>query len=175
MSNINNKRNDRIVADQRMIDGTRKFLTQFATLPVGGKNVTSADIVKVFEDRIGKAAAAQTAEAARTAAVKEDRDGRANTSAFVLTLGRIVVGMFEANPRHARGLRSLKAPKARKTKVATKAAAVVKNKATRAARSTKGPKAKLAVKGSAPAQPGASGAPATPPVPTPAVPTKPNA
>jgi hypothetical protein len=168
MSTINNKRNDRIAADQKMIEGAQKFLAQFATLPVGGKNVTLTDIVKVFQDRIGKAATAQTAEAAHTAAVKEDRDERANTAAFVTTLRRIVQGMFQANP-DTLAVFGLKAPKARKTKVATKAAAIVKNKATRVARATKGPKAKLAVKGSAPAQPGAS-APATP-----AAPTKPNA
>ena len=164
MSSINNKRNDRITADQKMIDGVQKFLTQFATLPVGGKNVTSADIVKVFQDRIGKAIAAQTAEAARTAAVKEDRDERTNTAAFVTTLRRIVQGMFQANP-DTLAVFGLKAPKARKTKVATKAGAIVKNKATRAARGTKGPKAKLAVKGSPPAQSGTS-APATPAAPT---------
>jgi len=172
MTNVNNKRNDRVTADRMMIDGTQKFLTQFATLPVGGKNTSPADIVKVFQDRIDKATSAQTAEAARTAAVKADRDERTATSAFVLTLRRIVQGMFQANP-DTLAVFGLKAPKARKTKVVTKAAAIVKNKATRAARGTKGPKAKLTVKGTVPAPTGGTPVPA--PAATPATPTKPNA
>jgi hypothetical protein len=181
MANVNNKRNDRVTADQKLIDGTQKFLAQFATLPVGGTNMAPADIVKALQDRIDKATAAQTAEAARTAAVKADHDERANTAAFVLALRRIVLGMFQANP-DTLAVFGLKAPKARKTKVATKAAAIAKNKATRTARGTKGPKAKLKVKGTAPAQPGDGTAPATPATPaapaeatTPAAATPPTA
>jgi hypothetical protein len=171
MANVNNKRNDRVAADQKLIDGTQKLLTQFATLPVGGKNLTPADIVKVLQDRIGKATAAQTAEAARATAVKEDRDERANTAPFVVALRRIALGMFQANP-DTLAIFGLKAPKARKTKVATKAAAIAKNKATRTARGTKGPKAKLKVKGTAPAQPGGGTAPEPAATPTaPAAPT----
>ena len=54
MANVNNKRNDRVAADQKLIDGTQKLLTQFATLLVGGKNFAPADIVKVLqEDAVG--------------------------------------------------------------------------------------------------------------------------
>jgi len=168
MTNTNNKRNDRIAGDEAMIAGVQKFFAQFATLPVGATNVTPADIVKVFQDRIDKATAAQTAEAARTAAVKADRDERASTDSFVKALRRIVLGMFEAAP-DTLAVFGLKPPKARKTKVATKAAAVAKNKATRKARGTVGPKKKLSIKGTAPADNGGAPAPASPAT------TKPNA
>lgn len=173
MTNTINKRGDRITADQAMITGLQKFLAQFATLPVAGKNMTLGDIVTVFQNRIATATAAQTAEAARTAAVKADRDERANTAGFVLAVRRIVLGMFAAAP-DTLAVFGLKPPKAHKPKVTTKAAAVAKNKATRAARGTVGPKKKLAIKGAVTADNGGTAAPEnaapTPTAATPAVP-----
>lgn len=131
-----------------MITGIQKFLAQIATLPVGGTNMTPASIVTVFQNRITIGQAAQTAEAARTAAVKADRDERTNTAAFVQAFRRIVVGMFQQAP-DTLAVFGLTAPKARKTSVATKATAVAKNKATRVARGTVGPKKKLSIKGTA--------------------------
>ena len=179
MTNTINTRIHRIAADQAMISGIQKFLTQFVTLPVEAKNMTPADIIKVFLDRIGTATAAQTADAARTTAVKADRDERANTAAIAAAVRRIVLGMFNANP-DTLAVFALKPIKATKTKVAVKAAAVVKNTATRKARGTVGPKKKLAIKGTVPADNGGAPAPATPaptPAPaaaTPTAPTKPN-
>jgi hypothetical protein len=161
MTNINNKRSDRIAADQAMINGVQKFLAQFATLPVEGKNMTPTDIVTVFQGRIGTATNAQTADAARTTAVKADRDERANTAATTASVRRIVLGMFNANP-DTLAVFGLKALKAAKPTVATKSAAVAKNKATRVARGTVGPKKKLAIKGTVPADNGGAPAPATP-------------
>jgi hypothetical protein len=173
MANTNQKkRGDRIAADQAMITGIQKFLAHLATLPVGGKTMTPADIIKVFQDRITTGQAAQTAEAARTAAVKADRDERTATAAFVQAFRRIVVGMFQQAP-DTLAVFGVTAPKARKTKVATKAEAVVKNKATRAARGTVGPKKKLTIKGAAPAANGGTTAPATTAT-APATATKPN-
>jgi len=161
MTNTINKRSDRIAADQAMINGTQKFLAQIATLPVGATNVTPADIVKVFQDRLNAGKAVQTAEAARTAAVKADVDERAKTAAFVQAFRRIVLGMFQEAP-DTLAIFGMTAPKARKTTVATKATAAAKNKATRAARGTVGSKKKLAIKGTVPADTGATPAPATP-------------
>ena len=148
-----------MIADHAMIDGVQKFLSQFASLPVGSQTLTPADIVKVFQDRITLGKAAQTAEAARAAAVKADRDERARTSALVQALRRIVLGMFAQTP-DTLAVFGLKALKAAKTKVDVKAAAVVKGKATRTARHTTGKKAKLTIKG-APAA-ATSGPPALP-------------
>ena len=161
MTNTNNKRGDRIAADQAMINGILKFLAQFATLPVEGKNMTPTDIVKVFQDRIGTATNAQTADAARTTAVKADRDERANTAGITAAVRRIVLGMFNTNP-DTLAVFGLKALKVANPTAATKAAAVVKNKATRVARGTVGPKKKLAIKGTVPADNGGAPAPATP-------------
>ena len=166
MTNTTKKRGDRIVADQKMIVGIQKFLAQIATLPVGAKNMAPADIVKVLQDRIDKATAAQTADAARAAAVKADRDERAITLAFMQAIHRIIVGMFQGAP-DVLAVFGLTGPKARQTKVATKAAAVTKNKATRKARGTVGPKKKLEIKGTVPAANGGTPPPAAPAAPTP--------
>jgi len=175
MTNTNNKRGDRISADQAMINGIQKFLAQFATLPVEGKNMTPADIVKVFQDRINTANAAQTADAARATAVKADRDERAATATITAAVRRIVLGMFNANP-DTLAVFGLKVLKTRKPKVATKAVAIAKNKATRTARSTVGPKKKLTIKGTVPADNGGAPAPATAaPTPGAATPTAPAA
>jgi hypothetical protein len=155
-----------MIADQAMIDGVQKFLSQLASLPVGSQTMTPADIVKVFQDRLTLGKAAQTAEAARAAAVKADRDERARTAALVQAFRRIVLGMFAQTP-DTLAVFGLKAPKAGKKKVAVKAAAVVKGKATRTARNTVGKKAKLLIKGAPPAaKPGPTTPPETPPKPT---------
>ncbi len=159
-TNTINKRTDRVAADQAMIDGIQKLLANIATLPVGGTNMTPADIVKVFQTRVDAGKAAQAAETARTAAVKADRDERVKTAAFARAFRRIVLGMFQEDP-NTLGIFGLKAPKARKVKVTTKAEAVAKNKATRTARGTVGSKKKLAIKGQVPADNG--GAPPPPP------------
>ena len=175
MTNTINKRGDRVAADQAMIHGVLKFLAQFATLPVEGKNMTPTDIVNVFQARINAAANAQTAEAARATAVTADRDERATTAGTVAAVRRIVLGMFNKNP-DTLAVFGLKGLKTRKPKVAVKAAAVAKNKATRVARGTVGPKKKLAIKGTVPADNGGAPAPATPaPAPKAATPPAPAA
>jgi hypothetical protein len=148
-----------MAADQAMIDGVQKFLSHLASMTVGSQTLTPADIVKVFQDRLTAGKAAQTAEAARKAAVKADRDERAKSAALVRSLRRVVVGMFEQTPDTLAAF-GLAAPKAAKKKVAVKAAAVAKSKATRTARHTTGKKARLAIKGAPPAA--KSGPTATP-------------
>jgi hypothetical protein len=161
MTNTTKKRGDRIAEDQAMITGTEKYLGNLATLPVGGTNMTPADIVKVFQSRVDAGKAVQTAEAARTTAVKADLDTRTRTAATVRAFRRMVLGMFQETP-DTLAVFDIPAPKPRKVKVATKAAAAAKNKATRAARGTVGPKKKLAIKGTVPAGNSGAPAPATP-------------
>jgi hypothetical protein len=155
-------------ADQSMIDGVNKVLATCASLPVGSTTVTPADIVKVLQDRIDASKAVLTAEAARSAAVKVDRDKRAQSAAFVQSLRRMIQGMFTQSPDTLAAF-GLKAPKAPKKTVTTKATAVAKSKATRKARGTLGTKQKKAVKGTVPATTAPSGGTVT----TPATPTKP--
>jgi hypothetical protein len=161
-------RNGQLAGDQKMIDGVQKFLSKFASLPVGSQTVTPADMVKVLQDRISATNAAVTAEAAQAAAVKAHRDTRKQSATFVSSLRRMVQGMFSQSPDTlaAFGLKPLKASK---PKVATKATALAKSTATRKARNTMGKKQKKAVKGTVPAaNSGPTTTPATPP-------TKPNA
>jgi len=159
MTNAVKKRADRIAEDQAMITGTEKFLATLTALPVGGTNMTPADIVNVFKIRVDASKAVQTAAAALIAAVKADRDTRAKTSATARAFRRIVLGMFQEAP-DTLAIFNLKAPKAAKSTVAVKAAAVAKNKATREARGTVGKRKKLAIKGTVPAANGAEPTPA---------------
>ncbi len=161
-------RNGQLTSDHKMIEGVQKFLSKFASLPVGSQNRTPADMVKVFQDRIDTANAASAAAAARSAAVKVSRDTRKETAAFVSSLRRMVQGMFSQSPDTLAAF-GLKPPKASKTTVVTKATALAKSTATRKARNTMGSKQRKAVKGTAqPATSGTATAPATQP-------TKPNA
>jgi hypothetical protein len=149
MTTKSNKRSDQVAADQAMIDGIQKFLSQLASMPVGSQNMTPADIVKVFQARVDAGKAVQTANAARITAVKANKDERQKTSAFVQAFRRIVVGMFLQSP-DTLAVFNLTAPKAAKRTVATKSAAVAKSKATRTARNTMGSKQKKSIKGSVP-------------------------
>jgi len=149
----------RLAADQKLIDGVSKFLSTFGSLPVDSQMMTAADIVKVLQARLSAGQAVQTAQAARDAAVKADRDERAKTATFVSSLRRLVEAMFAQSPDTLAAF-GLTARRAAKKTVAIKATAVAKSKATRKARNTLGRKQKAKVKGTAPA------APPTPPSPT---------
>jgi hypothetical protein len=151
-------RTDRLAADQKLIDGVQKVLAAVASLTVGSRKVTPADIVKILQERRNTANAASTAEAAHTAAVKADRDMRKQTTPFVSTLRRFLQAMYSESPETLAefGLKPLKGPK---TSVAVKATAQARIKATREARHTMGTQQRRKVKGAATA---------------PATPTKPN-
>jgi len=172
MTTHSNKRSDQVAADQALIDGTLKFLSQLASLPVGSQTMTPADIVKVLQARVDAGKAVQTANAARTAAVKANLDERQKTSSFVTAFRQIVVGMFRQSP-DTLAVFNLTAPKAAKRTVAVKSAAVAKSKATRTARNTLGSKQKKSIKGATPGAstasvgttPAASSGPAAPPAP----------
>ncbi len=157
MTTTKNSRNTRLTGDQSLIAGVQKFLGTYASLFIGSTKVTPADIVKVLQERIDASNAVLTADAARAAAVKEDRGKRAETTAFVQSLRRTVQGMFTQSPDTLATF-GLKAPKPHKLTVATKATALAKIRATRTARGTLGSKQKKKVKGTV-----APTAPATPP------------
>jgi hypothetical protein len=150
------KRVERMVDDQAMIDGIQKFLAQNATLTVGGKTMPIADIVKVFQDRIGTAKGVIDATAAKTAAVKVDRDERANTAKFVHTFIRLVQATFADAP-DTLAVFHLEAPKTPKKTAKVKAEAAAKGVAKREAVK----KAKETIDA-----PAATPTPAAPPKPT---------
>jgi hypothetical protein len=70
MSTEIRKRSDQIAADQALLAGVQKFLVQYPSLSVGSQSMTPAAIVTALQNRINANLAVQTAEAARTAAVK---------------------------------------------------------------------------------------------------------
>jgi hypothetical protein len=149
MSNVKLNRPSQLAAEQKLIDGTKQFLWQLQSIPVGSQMVTPPEIVQVLDDRIARVKATIAAADARTAAVKAERDERKKTTPFVNSLKRIVVGMFSQSP-DTLGVFGLKAPKVGKRTVANKSVAVEKVAATRKARNTMGPKARKSVKGTVP-------------------------
>lgn len=159
---INNSRLTKGNADQKMADGTQRFLSHLVSLPVGSGTLTPAEIIQIFKDRIATNQAAQTAAAQRTAAVKADADKRAQTAVTVAAFRRMVQGMFSESPDTlaAFGLAPLKV--ATKS-VETKAEAVAKSLATRAARHTMGSRQRAKITGTT-ASTGSSASPASPPV-----------
>jgi hypothetical protein len=157
-------RADRLTGDQQVIDGIQKFFAQQATLAFGSRTMAPADVVKVFQDRISTGKAVVQAEASRTAAVKADRDKRAETARVVSAFRRFVTATFTESPDTLATF-GLKAPKASKKTVEVKGQALAKGKATRKARGTMGSKQKKAVHGAAPAA-SSSPAPATGTTPT---------
>src|SRR5260370_27559189 len=98
MSTIHTNRNAKMFGDQKMIDGIQKFLMQFASLPVGSQTVTPAEIVKVFQDRLDAGKAVLAAEAARTTAVKADKDKPRQTAAFAQSFRRMAPRIFAQAP-----------------------------------------------------------------------------
>jgi hypothetical protein len=140
------KRADRLAADQQMIDGTQKFLAQNATLTFGSQTMAPADIVAVYQKRIQTAQAALNADAARTAAIKVDRDERATTGKTVKAFRRFVQATYSESPDTLAAF-GLKVHKTGKATVEVKAQAVTKSQATREARGTKGSRQKAAIHG----------------------------
>jgi hypothetical protein len=140
-------RNQQIAADQALIAGVQKFLASYPSLSVDGQTMTPTAIVQFLQDRINASQAAQAAEAARTAALKDESDVRAKTTAPRQSLRQMVQGMYSGSPDDL-AVFGLKPKKASSETATTRAAAAVKAKATRKARGTLGPKAKLAITGS---------------------------
>jgi hypothetical protein len=138
-----------LASEQKLIDGTKQFLSQLSSLPVGSQNVTPAQIVQVFVDRIATGKAAVAADDARKAAVKADRDERTKSAPFTHAFKRIVIGMFLQSP-DTLGVFGLQAPKVGKKTAANKAAAAQKTTATKKARGPIGAKQRAKVKGTVP-------------------------
>jgi translation initiation factor IF-2 len=165
MSSISNSRLVQETADQKLLDGTQQVLSKLTTMTVGSQSLAPADIVKIFQDRIASSQAVQTATAARSAAVKADRDKRTQTAPLVKAFKRVVQGMFSESP-DTLAVFGLQPVKAGTTTVATKAAAAQKAVATRVARHTMGKVQKKDIHGTPPsASTGSTAAPAPAPAP----------
>lgn len=161
----------RLANDQKVIEGIQKFFASSATLTFGSQTMAPADIVAIFQKRIQTGKAVVDADAARTAAVKVDRDERAKTTKVVNAFRQFVLATFTESPDTLAAF-GLKARKVTAPSAETKAQAAAKRKATREARGTKGSRQKKAIHGTVtpatsgtPAPSAATTAPATPPTP----------
>ena len=151
-------RTSKQAADQKLIDGTQQYLSQQASLTVGGATYTPAQIVQIFTDRIASNKAVETATAQKTAAIKADRDKRAATAPVAKAYRRMLEGMYSESPDTLAAF-GLAPPKVATKTVAVKNDAVAKSLATRAARHTMGPKEKAKIHGTSASA--STGSPAT--------------
>jgi len=160
MATKNNRANS-LDQDTQLIAGVHQHLMNQSFI-VGDKPCTAQQVIDVFQSRITTGRAAVSGKAAWQAAVKADREQRAQTAVFVRAFRNIVQGMFH-DPSTLADF-GLSPRKSTKKTVETKSVAIAKNKATRTARSTMGKKQKAKVKGAAPApaSPDAGGAKALP-------------
>ena len=170
--------------DQGMADGIAKHKALLpASFPVGPKSFTPDDVTGFLNERVATGKAVVTADAAKTAAVKADRDKRADTKLVIDTFRRLVIVLFLQSP-DILGDFALSAPKVPQKTSAVKAKAAAKSKATRTMLGTKGSKQKkdaiAAAQAAAAAPPAAPEAPASPAAPAavapaaaPAAPVKP--
>lgn len=141
--------NSRLVketADQKLVAGIQQFLMNLATMTVGSRQLTPAELAAIFQDRVASSQAVQTATASRAAAIKADRDKRAQTASLEKALKRLVQGMFSESP-DTLAVFGLQPVKVGTKTVATKAAAVEKTLATRKARHTMGKRQKEEITG----------------------------
>src|SRR5262249_5964951 len=85
MSSPNHSRPDNPAADQRMADGIQKNEAKLPpSFPLEGQTMTPAAVALVLQGRIETGKAVLAAESARAAAVKADRDKRAQTRSTAL-------------------------------------------------------------------------------------------
>jgi hypothetical protein len=156
----NNSRDALLAADQKLIDGTTKNAAKLpATFPLAKQQTTPADVVTALGQRITSGKAVVQAEAAHTAAIKDDDDVRSQTQKRINAYKRLLIAMFLEQPDILADF-GLEPPKTGQKTVAVKAVAAAKAKATREKLGTKGTKQKKAAKAAAPAA-----QPAVPPKP----------
>jgi len=84
--------------DQLMSAATKQYLANVPSLSVAGESMTPAQIAQLFDDRVASTQTVQTATAGRTAAVKANRDKRAQTASKVKAYTTIIQGMFAESP-----------------------------------------------------------------------------
>ncbi len=155
-----NNRQGSLNQNQKMIEGVQGHLADKSFI-VGDKSYAAKDVIAVYQGRVTTGQAVVTARAAWQAAVKADRDQRAQTAVFVGAFRAIVQGMYQ-DPGTLADF-GLAPRKSTKKTVETKATAVAKTLATRKARGTMGKKEKSKIKGDITAEPSASGSEAKPP------------
>jgi hypothetical protein len=92
--------------------------------------MTPDSVSQVFQDRIVTGKAVVTADNARTAAVKSDKDKRTQTRGVALAFRRLLIALFAQDPTIL-GDFAISAPKKGQRTAADKANAAAKGKTTR--------------------------------------------
>jgi hypothetical protein len=149
MSSLRRSRLVTEAADQQMLVGTQQVLSKLGTMTIASQSLTPADLIAIFQARIGSSQAVRAATAALVAAVKADRDKRTQTAPLVKSFKRLVQAMFSESP-DVLATFGLESVKVGTTTVATKAAALDKTIATRKARHTMGKVQKKKIHGTPP-------------------------
>jgi hypothetical protein len=158
-----NSRADVLAADQAIIDGLTKNQAKFgASFYCGSKQMTVQNAIDMMQGRVTTGKAVVSADAARTEAIKADKDERAQTRTDVTALKRLIIAMFLSSPATLADF-ALKPPKQPTKTVEEKAQAAAKAQATRKTLGTKGAQQKKAAKAAAAAAPEAPAQTATPP------------
>ncbi len=160
-SNENRSRNDKVAADQSLLDGINKHSATMPAVIVGGAAVPLKDITTTLQARIEAAKNVTPAKATWQVAVQADRDQRAKSKTLVTVLKRTVELFFDGQVDTLADF-GLTGRKPTVVTPETRVAAAAKARATREARHTMGKKQKAKIKGTVPAA-----APEVPPAATP--------
>src|SRR5437016_3186573 len=118
-----NNRKSSLDQDSHLIAGVQKHLMNQSFI-VGDKPCTVQEVIDLLQSRVTTGLAAVSGKAAWQAAVKTDRDQRAQTGVFVRALRAIVQGMFH-DPSTLADF-GLSPRKSTKKSVETKATAIAK-------------------------------------------------
>jgi len=149
MSSNRVNQQDRILRDQKMIEGIKKHLKS-ASIVVAGKTYTSDEVVAALQARVDAANAIAPAKAAWQDLVNTATTQTEQSKSLVSGLRQTVKVMFGQTAETLADF-GIPAPKPRKVLTSEeKVAAAAKAAATRAARHTMGKVQKAKVKGSAP-------------------------
>ena len=144
MTTKNSSRDDRLAADQGMVDGIQKNQAKLpASFPMEGGTQTLQGVSQVFQERVATGKAVIVADNAQSAAIKDDRDKRAQTRGTALAFKRLLIALFAQEP-DVLGDFAVDAPKKAQRSAADKAKAAEKGMATRKTLGTKGSRQKKA-------------------------------
>jgi hypothetical protein len=143
-------RNDKVAADQSLLDGINKHSATMPTVIVAGAAVPLKDITTTLQARIEAAKNVTPAKATWQVAVAADRDQRAKSKTLVTVLKQTLVLHFDGQVETLADF-GLTGRKTTVVSPETRVAAAAKAKATRAARHTMGKKQKAKIKAAVPA------------------------
>jgi hypothetical protein len=139
-------KNDRLRLDTLLSAGLQKHLGDNGFLVFDGKKYSTADLVKVLQERVGATHEVTTTRAAHAKAVAVERAKIAETKKFVANIRQVLKVMYSNSVDVLTDL-GLRAPSRKPPTLDAKVAAIAKTLATRAARHTMGPRQRQRIHG----------------------------